>query len=136
MAEPALGLRFDVTIDDVTIGSFTEVEGLAVEYEVFEYEEGGLNDYVHRLPGRVKYPTIRLTRALSDEAPPLTRWLRSAQRSTGRITAFDSAGKKVAHWSLHGVYPVRWTGPNFSATNGTVAKETLELSHDGFLDEG
>ena len=58
MPEPALSVRFTVSIDGYgSLGSWTKCEGLAVEYEVFEYQEGGWNDYVHRLPGAASTPT-------------------------------------------------------------------------------
>ena len=63
MPEHGLTLRFMVTIDhQVALGNWTKCEGLTVEWEVQEYREGGLNDYVHRLPGRRKYQNIKLTR--------------------------------------------------------------------------
>ena len=65
MPEPALGLRFTVVIDGHgTLGNWTKCEGLTVEYDVHEYAEGGLNGYVHRLPGRAKYQNIKLTRPI------------------------------------------------------------------------
>lgn len=138
MGDPAIGLRFEVTIDGVDVGSFTACEGLAAEYEVFEYQEGGQNAYVHRLPGRLKYSNIRLTRPVDDGSGRLAGWFsglqRSVQRHTASITAFDSDGNRIAQWNVVGLYPARWTGPAFSADGEAVAKETLELSHNGFLE--
>jgi phage tail-like protein len=39
----------------------------------------------------------------------------------------------VATWSLAGVYPVRWTGPSLDVGSNQWATETLELSHNGFV---
>lgn len=138
MGEPALGLRFEVTIDGVDVGSFTGCEGLAAEYEVFEYQEGGQNAYVHRLPGRLKYSNIRLTRPVDESSGRLAGWFSSLQRSvtrhTASITAFDGEGNRITQWNVVGLYPARWTGPAFSVDGAAVAKETLELSHNGFLE--
>jgi phage tail-like protein len=136
MSDPALGLRFEVVIDDVELGAFTECEGLAAEYEIHEYEEGGQNSYVHKLPGRLKFPTIRLTRAVDEKSKKLAKWFTSVQgsgRKTGSITALNSAGEEVARWQLIGIYPARWIGPSFSVLGGAVAKESLELAHNGFM---
>ena len=46
--------RFYVEIDGMAQAVFTEVSGLQLEMEVMEYQEGGNNDFVHRLPGRTK----------------------------------------------------------------------------------
>lgn len=138
MADPATGLRFEVKIDDVEIGSFTGCEGLGAEYEVFEYQEGGQNAYVHRLPGRLKYSTIRLTRPVDENSGQLAAWFsalqQSVRRHTASITAFDAQRNQIAQWNLAGLYPARWTGPSFSSDGNSVAKETLELAHNGFLE--
>ena len=43
------------------------MHGLAVEVEVKEYNEGGINDYVHKLPTRIKYPNLVLKRGVTYE---------------------------------------------------------------------
>ena len=138
MADPATGLRFEVKIDGVDVGSFSSCEGLGAEYEIFEYQEGGLNTYVHRLPGQLKYTTIKLTRPVDDSSKQLASWFTkqrdSVERHTGSITAFDGQGNQIASWNLVDLYPARWTGPGFSLDGGAVAKETLELAHNGFVD--
>jgi phage tail-like protein len=140
-ADPAVGLRFDVTVDGVDIGSFTACEGLAAEYEMFEYLEGGQNDFVHRVPGRLKYTPVKLTRPLdarSDAAGGgLASWFSKQRagvtRQTAAITAIDGRGQKIARWNLVDVYPMRWTGPSLSIDGNSVPKETLELAHNGFM---
>ena len=47
--------QFVVEIDGVEAARFTESSGLQMTTDVFEYKEGGLNGYTHRLPGRVSY---------------------------------------------------------------------------------
>ena len=138
MTDPATGIRFEVKIDGVDIGSFTGCEGLGAEYEVFEYQEGGQNAYVHRLPGRLKYSTVRLTRPVDEGSGRLAAWFsscqESVQRRTASIVAFDAQGHQIAQWNLGGLYPARWTGPSFSSDGNAVVKETLELAHNGFLE--
>lgn len=140
--DPATAWRFDVKIDGEDVGSFTACDGLSAEYDVFEYHEGGENRYVHRLPGRLKYPNIKLTRPVdaksdSTSSAGLAAWFSrlkdSVTRRTASITAYDARGRKIAQWNLVGVYPARWTGPSFAADGNTVPKETLELAHNGFI---
>lgn len=137
MADPATSLRFEVRIDGVDVGSFTACQGLGAEYEVYEYEEGGQNGFVHRLPGRLKHSTVQLSRPVDESSGSLAAWFsglqQSVQRKTGSITAFDAAGNQIAQWNLVDLYPARWTGPAFSADGAGVAIETLELAHNGFL---
>ena len=147
MADPGTQFRFMVTIDGKEIGDFTAIEGLSAEYHVMPYAEGGQNDYEHRLPGQLKYTTIKLSRALDAKSARtgggLATWFttlgsfnsRKRAARTAAITAFDGAGMKIASWNLLDAYPFRWTGPSFSADGSAVAKETLELAHHGFIDE-
>mgnify|MGYP001823766526 CR=1 FL=1 len=48
----------------------------------------------------------------------------------------DATGTEVASWSLADVIPVRWTGPSLDVDANSVATESLELAHNGFLDSG
>jgi phage tail-like protein len=143
--DPGVGLHFQVKVDGLEIGAFTACEGLGAEYEIFEYQEGGENGFVHRIPGRLKYTPIKLTRPVDQssrfDSQGLARWFsqvklsssRTDSQKTATITALDSRGKTIAEWHLVGVYPSRWTGPSLSADGNSVLKETLELAHNGFI---
>jgi phage tail-like protein len=41
----------------------------------------------------------------------------------------------VAKWTLKNAVPQSWKGPQLSATGKGVAMETLEIVHEGFLDD-
>ena len=135
MSELGLSVRFTVTIDHrVNLGEWSKCEGLAVEYDVFEYQEGGQNSHVHRIPGRRKFPNVKLTRPLNGRSHDVAAWVSGTQqRRTAVITLLDAAGEKVAQWNLDGVFPVRWTGPQLDVSASQAATETLELAHNGFL---
>jgi phage tail-like protein len=53
--------------------------------------------------------------------------------SSGKITLRDSMLQEVASWELQNVMPVSWKGPGLDANGKTVAIETLDLVHEGFL---
>jgi phage tail-like protein len=144
--DPGTQFRFQVAIDGVVIGSFTAIEGLSAEYEVETVKEGGENGFEHRLPGRLKYSTIKLSRPLDAKSAPdaggLAAWFTKLGRSgsqskatrSATIKAIDASGRTIAAWNLSDVYPFKWTGPSFSAEGSTVAKETIEFAHSGFFD--
>lgn len=139
MGDPVNSVRFDVRIDGVDLGAFTGIEGLAAEYEVKTYEEGGVNDYVHQLPGRLKYTNLKLTRPVDQSSKGIASWFstlgrgQGLTRQTATVVAFNDNQEVVAEWKLGGVYPVRYTGPSLSTGTSRVATETLELAHTGFL---
>ena len=59
------GFRFLVEIQGKIVDGFSEVSGLQAETEVETIEEGGINDYVHRLP-KTKYSNVTLQKGLAD----------------------------------------------------------------------
>ena len=138
MSETALGLRFVVEIDDGrSLGNWTKCDGLSVEWEYYEYKEGGMQDYVHRLPVRAKYPNLKLTRPVTYATEDTMKWLKEVRAGqtwpNAKVQIRDAAGSLVYSWNLLRVRPVRWTGPTLDVGQNQVATETLELAHDGFL---
>ena len=141
--EPALGSRFLFEVDGVEIGLFAAVRGLQVTSQTENLTEGGQNGYTHRLPGRLEWPNITFSRGLTD-ADALFDWMNKTAgegfaaagnkitRSTGAITAVASNGDRLRSWSLEGVFPVRWTGPDFATASDDPLTEELEIAHHGF----
>jgi phage tail-like protein len=131
-------VRFQVKIDGGTdLGDWSKCDGLTVEYDVFEYKEGGQNGFTHRLPGRVKYQNVKLTRPMNKHSKQVADWIaslkRKVRRQTAEISALDSTGHAIVTWNLDGIFPVRWSGPSLDIGANQVAMETLELAHNGFL---
>jgi phage tail-like protein len=135
---PGLALSFDVQIDGVPVATFTGCSGLNAHYEAFEWKEGGDNGTVARLPGRLSYDNVRLTRAVDPDSGKLAAWF-SQQRSkparrTAVIKLYDGNRSMVTSWTLEGAWPLSYTGPTLTAgpDGDLVAVECLELAHQGF----
>jgi len=137
MPEPGVGLRFTVVIDGKPLGNWQKCEGLSVSYDIEEYSEGGLNGFVHRIPGRAKYETIKLTRPVDPASNAVAAWVSSVQRfnsrGTAQIAILDATGKPVTVFSLSGVFPSKYSGPSLDVGSNQIAMESLELIHNGFL---
>jgi phage tail-like protein len=142
--DPALTCRFCVTVDvdengRTDLGSFSECDGLSATYQMRSYAEGGQNAFVHQFAGPLKYDNVKLSRPIDANSATVAAWFsrmrEAVERTTATITALDTAGQELATWTLVEVYPVRWSGPSLSATGSAVAKETLELTHNGFSTE-
>lgn len=136
----AQSLRFRVKIDGQgDLGNWSKCDGLSVEYDVFEYKEGGENSFVHRIPGRAKYQNVKLTRPVNKDSKKVANWMAKlkieVKRQTAEISALDTEGNPIATWNLEGVFPVKWNGPSLDVGANQVAMETLELAHNGFLAE-
>lgn len=138
--DPATQVFFDVRLDDAALPTFTAVDGLSAEFEIEEVKEGGNNEFVHRLTGRIKYPNLKLTRAVDSHSPKLAAWFTKTSdgapgSGTAVITAYSGDLKPIAKWTLRGALPVKYTGPSFTATGTAIATESLELVHNGFTFE-
>jgi phage tail-like protein len=135
--DPAVTVCFSVTIDGRDLGAFTSCDGLGVEVEVEEKAEGGNNLFTHKLPGRMKYTNVKLSRVINKDTANVSKWFASMggtiKRTTAHIVARTQKGESVAKWDLQGVVPIRWTGPQMNVDSPKVATETLELAHHGFL---
>jgi phage tail-like protein len=135
-APPITELSFIVEILGRNIGRFAECSGLEAEYDVFEYEEGGTNDYVHRLRGRIRYPPLVLSRGVTYE-DALVDWFFSFEMSFMRpvvtITLLGSGGVPERNFRFASAFPIRWTGPTLSSGGSGAATETLEIGHTGLI---
>ena len=134
--DPYLTFNFQVEIQGLVVGGFSEVSGLQVEIEVEDYREGGLNDYIHKLAGPTRYPSNLVLKHGLTDVDGLWKWqLEGTQgvikRKNGSIVLLDSTGEERWRWNFSGAYPVRWVGPELRAGTADVAVETIELVHRG-----
>ncbi len=134
MPDPALNVFYRVSIDGlISLGTWTKVEGLGMEYQVTEYREGGVNGYMHKIIGPAKFTNLRLSRPVDITSPLLMTWLMSNQIAikpqTMAVTAMTAAGDNITTWSLIGVVPVKWTGPSLDIMSNAVSTETLEVAY-------
>jgi phage tail-like protein len=140
---PPVTSNFVFEVDGVEIGAFKEVSGLELTVETHEYVEGGQNQYVHRLPGVIRWPNLLFQRGLVN-SDALFAWVgrssgdgfagndNALTRATGAVTLVDHQGTRLRSWELEGVFAVRWSGPRLSADVAESLVETLEVAHNGF----
>lgn len=127
--------RFYVDIGGVGKAMFTELGGLQIETEVKEYAEGGLNEFVHRLPGRTRVGNLTLKRGMAQDDRLLHWYLRvvsgRVERHNVTVQVFGVDGSRLFRWDFKDAYPVKWIGPQLSASGNALAIDTLELAHGG-----
>lgn len=139
--DPFATFKFHVEIGDIKEAAFDECSGLEKSTDVFEYQEGGQNDFVYKLPGRTKYSNITLKRGFA-KSNELFNWYKKIEEDllTGKgitreqvsIILYSSAKQEdIMRWTLRDAFPVKWVGPSFKAGEAAVAIESLELAHNG-----
>ena len=139
--------QFVFSIDGIEIGHFMEVSGLSVSIEDEKIIEGGQNEFVRRVPGRMTWPNLVLKRGVTS-SDALFNWFRQSSgegfsgqqnrltRRTGHLTLLGGLSgnrrERIREWAFYEAFPVKWSGPTFAASGKDVATETLEIAHHGF----
>jgi phage tail-like protein len=138
--------RFLVEVDGYSLGSWNSCKGLGITFKHEKVAELGQHAYSTYIPGRAEYTAITLQRAMKSgdwdktktwlEAVTADGWLvATADAKQATITMQDAATQPVAKWTLKNAMPQSWKGPQLTATGKGVALETLEIVHEGFLDD-
>jgi len=133
--DPYQVFNFLVEIEGILTGGFSECSGLQVETEYFDYREGGQNEYVHRFAGPTKYPPLILKHGLT-QIDGLWKWHQDViqgkiERKNGTIYLLNKRRIPVMWWDFKEAFPCKWTGPDLRADSGSIAIESVELSHRG-----
>jgi phage tail-like protein len=136
--DPFLSFRFTVEVDQQVVAAFNDVTGLEFETEVETFREGGVNLHEQQLAGPNKFPSrLVLKRGITDDD---TLWAWHQEVTQGKISRkdvsillLDSTGEEQWRWNFRQALPVKWTGPQFRASNAEIAIETLELVHKGLV---
>lgn len=130
--DPTVSFNFSVEIDGLTVGWFTECSAITLERQATPQRSGGVNDYVHQLPGPVKWNNVTLKRGLAG--PELWDWFQTG-RYDGQIKprsvsiVLRKVDRTEAHrWQLLNAFPVKWSVSGFNSERSEAVIETLELS--------
>jgi phage tail-like protein len=124
------------------VAGFSECSGLEATMEVFDYKEGGVNDYVHKFPTRASFANITLKHGVIFLYDDLWTWhnafvLGNGKRKDGLIVLLNESRTPTKVWKFTRGIPMKWVGPSLNATQSAVAIESLEISHEGlFLEVG
>lgn len=133
--DPFVAFRFTINLDGLSVAGFSECSGLQWETEVQDYNEGGVNTFVHKFPTRTKQSNLVLKRGIVDRV--MWNWYYDltqgrVQLRTGAVIVHDPSGSEVVmQWEFKDAFPSKWTGPDLNATQNNVAVESMEIVHTG-----
>jgi len=144
----------------VAIGSsradaaFQEISGLDPKVETEDLIEGGLNAYVHQLPGVTKHGNLVMKRGYFVGVSPLARWAGQTVGSSygvpikkesltvsllgpPQVSAADpeaaaqaaSSRSVLAAWDVQDAWPVKWEVGPFDSTKNEVLTESIEIAY-------
>ncbi|OGO14515.1 MAG: phage tail protein [Chloroflexi bacterium RBG_16_48_7] len=133
--DPYVTCQFHIEIDGIAEAIFKECSGLEYETEVLSFEEGGVNDRVHKLPGRTKYSNLTLKKGMT-QSPELWDWYSKVvkgkiERKNMSVVLYETMKGEVKRWNFESAYPIKWSGPTLKADESAISIETLEIVHEG-----
>jgi len=130
---------FKVIIDKVNIPlSFKEVSGLTAEMELENVQEGGVNNYEHKLPKHVKHSNLVLKRALQPVKNQDVQWIKHILQGdltqaiiprNIQIQLMDPNGKPMYTWLCTKAYPVKWEVESLDSEKNSVLIENIEFAY-------
>jgi phage tail-like protein len=114
---------------------FKSVSGLKSETEVVDFQEGGQNEFTHRLVGPTKWGNLILKRGFSKDSALMDwrqQWVNGTkQRRNVEIAQLDTKLQEVCVWEFREGWPCKWEMSEFDASKSELAIETLEIAHHG-----
>jgi len=130
--DPYRNYNFKLEIQGVTEGHFTEVSNIGIRVQALPYREGGLQQVVRYLPGRVDNAQIKLSYGLTASRE-LWLWFMSGvkgkvERKNVSVIMLDSDGvTEVTRWNLVNAWATEWRGAPLDARGQEAAIESLTL---------
>lgn len=134
--DPAPEYKFYIEIDGLVEGSFAECSGIRAEREILPVKEGGVNTYVHKLPGRISYGDITLRKGVMFTIE-FWDWFAEGmadgvvKRRDLTIIQYSSYFNMPARWyNVRKAYPVSWEASALRADSNQLAMESLTLTFE------
>ena len=127
------GFRYYVEIQGILAAEFDECSGLSWEREVVPYQEGGVNDFVHQLPGPITISKITLKRGITY-SQDVWQWFATgmysgkAERVNMSVVVNNAEGKTVKQWDVVSAWPDRYEGPEPNADRNEAEVRAVEIS--------
>lgn len=138
--DPFRSFNFELVIDNLTSGAFSEVSGLTAEGDAVDYREGtDLRSNVRKLPALRKYSNITLKRGYTKNRE-LWDWYTNivngvADRRNVTIVLKNEQRQAVMRWHAEEAWVNKIEGPGFKASGNEVAMESVEIVHEGLTVE-
>jgi phage tail-like protein len=138
--DPFRTFNFQIEIDGVPLGAFSEASGLTAEGDSVDYREGtDVQLSVRKLTGLRKYSNITLKRGYTQDK---SLWVWYGNIANGvqdrrdvTIVLLNEARQPVLRWHAESAWINKIEGPSFKAAGNEIAMESVELVHEGLTIE-
>jgi len=124
---------FTVEIDGIQTDRFFSCEGLEVETQVFETEEGGYNTSTHKNSGRTRSPNLILKKGINKNNE-LINWFQSNkngkfEKKTLAVIQMHPSDVEIKRWNFYNAFPCRWKVQTLDAQDNSFPIEVIEIAY-------
>lgn len=122
--------NFYVEIEGVAAGRFREAEGIGMEIEEIEFQDG-TDLWPKKRPGRKKFTNIKLKKGYINK-DELFNWMMDTMkgdlsRKSGSIVMQDDSANDAMRYNFYDAWPRSWSGMRFDSKSSEVLVEEIEL---------
>jgi phage tail-like protein len=138
--DPFRSFNFELVIDNIPSGAFSECSGLTAEGDAVDYREGtDRQPNVRKLVGLRKFANIVLKRGYTQDTS-LWTWYGNirdgvADRRNVTINLLNEQRTAVLRWHAERAWINKIEGPALKASGNEVAIESVEIVHEGLTIE-
>lgn len=124
---------FLLTLDGEKMAAFTEIQLPEIEIELETVKEGGLNTYVHQLPGMRKASTIVLSHGIAKK-DAFDKWVNDYlvqgkfKRKAVTLMLVDLSKTGIHTYYIQNSFPYKWSAAPLNSSSSTIAIQTLYLA--------
>ncbi|MCK4796036.1 MAG: phage tail protein [Spirochaetes bacterium] len=131
----ALSSNFKVEIEGVDYGNFTSVTGIGGSSEITE-DVGGMDKAGRKIPGKVKYDTVTITRNCDPADKVLRDWWKTVEdgnpekKSVSVVFIARDGTTEVSRRDLHQCVPCGYHLSDLDSQNTNSLTESLTLAYE------
>jgi phage tail-like protein len=131
--DPLAGYRFTVTIKSVEMG-FKSVSGIARKVDVFAYQEGGVNDYVHAFAKpSASEGVLTLEKGVYAGMYHPFYAVGESLKFPLILTVKDQAGNPAKTYTFMGCMVKSWSVSEIDALRNEALIDKFEVTYGNFL---
>ena len=132
--DPFANFAFRVEIDGIEVFGFQEVSGLSNETDIYEFQEGGENQYTHKLIGQTKFSNIILKHGVTTDSS-IYEWRQKVidgeiheAKKSGTISLFNKKNEAKKAWKFRNGWPCKLQIEPFNSMANTIAVSMIEIA--------
>jgi len=132
---PTMKTNFKIEVDGIDYGNFISVTGLGGTADITD-DVGGVDKNARKIPGKVTYETITLTRNADPRDKVLREWWKTVERGNPErkavsVVFFDRDGTtEIARRNLFECVPCGWDMSDLNSTDSGSITESLSLVYE------